>query len=168
MNYKVYGLLDEFGDVFYVGCTGQKVRKRLMCHISKAKLYYGNNIDKNKIIRRVLKCRELRYKVFETLDNIDDARELEKSYISKFSGVSNHSNNPNYITPLEVREHYGRVWTDDEKTRVSLSMIGTKNACGNTNVRDRIWINNGKKNKMVYQKDMWMFYGWEKGIQKGD
>lgn len=54
---KVYCLLDQFGNVFYVGCTTRDFLTRVLQHMSNARQFNGTtNKKKDRIIRNLNYC----------------------------------------------------------------------------------------------------------------
>ena len=116
-KYRVYSLLDENGEPFYIGCTLKPMKKRLSLHKCRAKLKRGVNKEKDeKIFKLLANGFELNYEILADGCNKEDGRKLEKFYIKTTPNLLNYFHNPNYSMPLEHR------------ALISLSMLGNKNA----------------------------------------
>lgn len=135
---KIYSLSDEKGNVFYVGCTGHQMSKRLQSHISEAKSNHNyTNQRKNNFIR------SLDYKVVATVldmvwvtgrkctDALGPARDIEKEWIDKYTSLGydlcNAKKRTNKIH-IKEPEHIGQVFKFDGKAvkEAKISKAGDK------------------------------------------
>lgn len=99
-KYKVYCLVDFFGNVFYVGITRKKLTERLCGHISECNNPLMSSEKKNVILRsgKNISIHELDYVVFtESIfgakaDQYQKALKVESDWINKLSKVHNLTN----------------------------------------------------------------------------
>lgn len=88
---RIYALTDFDDNVFYVGCTSMKLRKRLLCHLQEARVtaFYSNNRKCAKIISLDfnVKIKELDFlivKAYKKAKAPIKAKWLEEVWINRF------------------------------------------------------------------------------------